>query len=399
MCEVVITGIGAISAIGNNVNEIYTSLKHKTHGIAKPSILESNLSNEFPAGEVKLDNKELQHFSGLTGIHSRTTLLAAVAVSEALNNAQLYDDLINQTGLISSTTVGGMDITEKIYKHIAPDQSSPLIKVHPGGNHSSELANFFGLQNHVSTISTACSSASNALIFGARLIKSSILERVVVGGVDSLSKFTMNGFKSLMILDEDHCKPFDKNRKGLNLGEAAGYLVLENKSSAEKRGAKILGIVSGYANVNEAYHQTASTPKGEGAFSAMALALKNANMTVEQIDYINTHGTGTLNNDASESTAINRLFRNTSIVFSSTKVYTGHTLAAAGGLEAVISVLCLENNHIPEQINFFNAIEGEKLTPFLGKSIKRNILHVMSNSFGFGGNNTSIIFSKKTHKA
>ncbi|WP_340115059.1 beta-ketoacyl-[acyl-carrier-protein] synthase family protein [Maribellus mangrovi] len=393
MNEVVITGIGAISAIGNTVDQIYDSLKNSRHGITAMSVLKSNLANIYPVGEIKLTNDELQRMSPVKGKHSRTTLLSSLAVSEAVKCAKLDEKLIESTSFVSSTTVGGMDTTENCYFDFKNAQNLEIAQIHPCGNHSSEVAAVFGLNNNVLTLSTACSSSSNAIIVGARLIKAGLVDRVIAGGSDALSKFTLNGFKSLMILDEAHCKPFDAERKGLNLGEAAAYIVLENSKVAQKRNIKVLAKLAGYSNVNEAYHQTASSPNGEGAFQAMTKALQMAKITTAHIDYINAHGTGTENNDASESTAINRLFDNTDIFFSSTKAFTGHTLAASGALEAVISVVAIQKEMIPSNLNFKTKIEGMRLTP-LTHFKEYTTRNVISNSFGFGGNNTTLVFSR-----
>ena len=395
MSEIVITGIGAISAIGNSTEEMFTSLKEGRHGIRPISVLNTSLAGSYLAGEIKLSNDELSKKTSLTGIQSRTTLLAATAIAEAIRSAQLSSDNLSKTGIISSTTVGGMDQTEEHYYDFINANNIDFAKVHPSGEHTNKLASLFGLSNHISTISTACSSASNALIIGARLLKAKQIDRLIVGGADALAKFTLNGFKSLMILDPNHCKPFDNKRKGLNLGEAAGYLVIETLESAQKRGATILAKLVAYANVNEAYHQTASSPNGDGAYAAMSKTLSMANLNNHDVDYINAHGTGTDNNDSSESTAINRLFADTKVKFSSTKAFTGHTLAAAGGIEAVISILCLNNDFIPANLNFKNKIEGAQLTPITeNQTMNSSFKYILSNSFGFGGNNTTLLFSK-----
>ena len=398
MSEIVITGIGSISAIGNNVDEMFSSLKEGKHGIKPISIIDTKLSDEYLAGEVKLSNDELSVISGIKSMQSRTTLLASAAISEIIKNAGLSENEIKNTGLISSTTVGGMDMTEANYYNFKNKERLEFATVHPSGEHSNRVARLFGLEAYVSTVSTACSSASNAMIIGARLIKSKQVDRVIVGGADALSKFTLNGFKSLMILDPNHCKPFDKNRKGLNMGEAAGYLLIESKESAIKRGTKIYAKLSGYSNVNEAFHQTASSPNGDGAYSAMKKAIAVAGLKESDIQYINAHGTGTNNNDNSESLAIDRVFADdkgtNNVIFSSTKAFTGHTLAAAGGIEAIISILCINNSFIPANLNFEDIIDGAKLTPTVESINNISINNVLSNSFGFGGNNTSLLFSK-----
>ena len=387
--------MGAISAIGNSAADMLSALQESRHGIAPISLLKTSLSTSYLAGEVKLSNDELQSISGIKGAQSRTSLLAAVAMKEAIDSANISEEFLKNTGIISSTTVGGMDQTEEYYYDFKKDKNTEFAKLHPSGQHTNQLAKHFHINAHISTVSTACSSASNALIIGARLIKSKQLDRVIVGGADALAKFTLNGFKSLMILSDEHCKPFDANRKGLNLGEAAAYVVIESKEAALKRGAKILANLEAYANVNEAYHQTASSPNGDGAFAAMSKTLQMANLDVSKVNYINAHGTGTDNNDSSESMAINRLFEGTDVLFSSTKAFTGHTLAASGGVEAVISILCLNNHFIPANLNFQDRIEGAILIPISeGQKNLKNLNYILSNSFGFGGNNTSLLFSK-----
>ena len=226
------------------------------------------------------------------------------------------------------------------------------------------------------------------------MIKSGKLDRVIVGGTDALSKFTINGFKTLMILSDGYNKPFDNNRKGLNLGEAAAFLVLESEELVKKENKKVLARVSGYANANDAFHQTASSENGDGAFLAMEKAFKIANLQPDQIDYVNVHGTATPNNDLSEGRALVRLFGENKVPdFSSTKAFTGHTLAAAAAIEAVFSVLAIQNNVVFPNLNFETPMAEFDLIPQTTLKNK-NIEHVLSNSFGFGGNCSTLIFSK-----
>ena len=230
-------------------------------------------------------------------------------------------------------------------------------------------------------------------MLGARLIKAGKLDRVVVGGTDALSKFTINGFKSLMILSETNCTPFDANRNGLNLGEAAAYLVLESDEVVAAQNKSVLAYVSGYGNANDAFHQTASSKTGEGAYLAMKKALKIAGLNPSAIDYVNAHGTATQNNDLSESEALQRIFKEEIPDFSSTKAFTGHTLAAAGAVEAVFSVLALQQNSVFANLGFRTPMPETGLTP-VTQLQKKKLKHVQSNSFGFGGNCSSLIFSK-----
>jgi 3-oxoacyl-[acyl-carrier-protein] synthase-1 len=231
-------------------------------------------------------------------------------------------------------------------------------------------------------------------MFGARLIQSGRLDRVIVGGTDALAKFTINGFKTLMILSDSYNTPFDNDRKGLNLGEAAAFLVLESDEVVTKQNKKVLARVAGFGNANDAFHQTASSENGDGAFLAMEKAFKVSGLNPSDIDYINVHGTATPNNDLSEGRAIIRIYGETNVPdFSSTKPFTGHTLAAAAAIEAVFSVLAIQNSVVFPNLNFTTPMSEFDLVP--QTVIKnKNIDHVLSNSFGFGGNCSTLIFSK-----
>ena len=393
---IAITGMGIISSIGNTVEENFQSLINKTPGISKIKGISTIHSNHIKVGEVKITNDALCDFLKLpiSNNYSRTTMLGEIAAKEAVRNAGITDINSCKTGFISATSVGGMDLTEKFfYSQFEEEENRKYIESHSAGDSSTKIANSLGITGFVSTISTACSSAANSIMLGARMIKAGKLDRVIVGGTDCLSKFTINGFKTLMILSETNCKPFDANRTGLNLGEAAAFLVLESDECIKKDNKKVLGYVSGYANANDAFHQTASSENGEGATLAMKKALKVAGLSIEEIDYINAHGTATENNDASESAAIIRVFGENIPKVSSTKAYTGHTLAAAAAIEAVYSILALQNNLVFPNLNFKTPIEETNIIPET-EVLQKELNHVLSNSFGFGGNCSTLIFSK-----
>jgi 3-oxoacyl-(acyl-carrier-protein) synthase len=394
---VAITGMGIISSIGNSVEENYDSLINSKAGITTIENIETVHSNAIKVGEIKKTNQELieELHLGKDNNFSRTALLGTIAAKQALKNAGISSINEYRTGLISATSVGGMDMTERHYNHFFDyPETLKYIKSHNAGDNTDKIANELGLKGMVTTISTACSSAANAIMLGSRLIKSGKLDRVIVGGTDALSKFTINGFKTLMILSDGYNKPFDNERNGLNLGEAAAYLVLESDELVKKDNKKVLARVSGYANANDAFHQTASSENGEGAFLAMEKAFRVAQLQPNQIDYINVHGTATPNNDLSEGRAIARLFGESEVPdFSSTKPFTGHTLAAAAAIEAVYSVLAIQNNVIFPNLNFKTPMAEFNLVPQTTLKHK-NIEHVLSNSFGFGGNCSTLIFSK-----
>lgn len=389
---VAVTGMGIISAIGNNTEENYRSLLSKKSGISFPEILNTTHKNIL-VGEIKISNKSLAESLELPKGHSftRAALLGSIALKEALEQSKIKIDA--ETGFISGTSVGGIDETENHFKEFTEGKTRNnrfIRSQHPGFT-TEKIAEHFGITGFVSTISTACSSGANAIMMGARMIKAGKLKRVIVGGTDCLTKFTLNGFNSLMILSEEHCRSFDENRNGLNLGEGAAYLVLE--AEEELKGKTVLGRIMGYGNANDAFHQTASSENGEGAFLAMQEALKIAKLKTEKIDYINAHGTATKNNDLSESRAIQRLFGEHVPHFSSTKAFTGHSLAAAGALEAVYSLISLNKQEMFPNLNFSRAMSETELQP-ITELIEKKLNFTLSNSFGFGGNCTSLIFAK-----
>lgn len=393
MMEVVVTGIGIISSIGNNLEETYNSLVQRKSGIGKIEILETVRKDEFLLGEIKFSHQQLIEIAGVNAekAWTRTALLGIIAAKQAVADANID---AAQSSLVSASTVGGMDRSELFYKDfLTQAKHKKYIDSHHAGNSTEMIAEQCGVKGLITTISTACSSSLNSIMFGARLIKSGKTKTAIVGGTDALSKFTLNGFNTLMILDRERCRPFDKSRTGLNLGEGAAYLVLEEKESALRAGKKIYAELSGYANANDAHHQTASSENGEGPFLAMKNALLQAEIDPKKIDYINAHGTGTDNNDLTESIAIKRLFGESVPLFSSTKAYTGHTLGAAGVIESVIAILALQNKIAFPNINFKTPIEETALVPVteLLKLEKAN--HVLTNSFGFGGNDSSLVFS------
>lgn len=394
--RIVITGMGIVSAIGTNVEENLEALLNRESGLGGLSLFDSIYKDQIQVGEVKLTDKELEESlqMDLNDNYTRTTLLGIYAAKQAVENASIEDINDCRTGLISSTSVGGMDYIERYYTEFA---TNPLVVKYitsqEAGASTDKIADYLGLKGYVSTISTACSSAANAIMMGCRMIKSGKLDRVIVGGTDALSKFTVNGFNTLMILSDSLNSPFDQNRKGLNLGEAAAYLVIERESIAIEANRAILGVVSGYGNANDAFHQTASSENGEGAYLAMEKALSMAGLESNEIDYINAHGTATPNNDLSEGRAIERIFVDKVPYFSSTKPFTGHTLAAAGAIEAVYSLLAIEHQKVFANLNFKIPMEELNIQPQT-ETLDLPLQHVMSNSFGFGGNCSTVIFSK-----
>ncbi len=396
MCgRIAITGAGIVSALGTGVDETLRSLMDGICPISFPKHLKTIHSN-LPCGEVDLSDAQLYDLchEDRGRVLSRCSLLGIVAARQAEEDARLGSS--DRVAFINGTTVGGMDITERYYrKYFQGSDYDALIPLHLDGVATDAIAD--SLECDVvftDVISTACSAAANAIALGAELIESGRFDIVIAGGMECLTKFHLNGFNSLMILDQEPCRPFDASRKGLNLGEGAAYIVLENKAHALERGARIRAFLSGWGNTCDAYHQTASSPDGAGALEAMRKALEVARLNPSDIDYVNAHGTGTENNDLSEGKALMTLFGDRMPYVGSTKCFTGHATSAAAGLEAVISILCIESGFIPANLRFRTKDPGLDFNPVAEKIENIKLNHVLSNSFGFGGNDSSLIFSR-----
>lgn len=393
--RVYISGVGVISAIGNNVAENLGALVSGKAGMQAMQRLQSVHKDSLPVAEVKLSNGEIAALTGLPVHTSRTALLSTAAAREALTASGI--NISNwRTGFISANSVGGMDKTEDFFEHFLKNSGSGHLREvvnHECGAVTEVTADALGIKDFVTTVSTACSSSANSIFLGARLIRQNRLDVVIAGGADALARFTLNGFNTLMILDSEYCQPFDDNRRGLNLGEGAGYVVLVSEKVAQTLQQKPAVAVTGWANANDAHHQTASSPDGKGNLMAMSQALAKAGLKPGDISYINLHGTGTNNNDIAEGTAIKTLFEGAYPDMSSTKSFTGHTLGASGGIEAVYAAIAIEKGIIFPNLRLQTPMKELPFTP-VTRLLHKEVKHVMSNSFGFGGNCSSLVFSK-----
>jgi 3-oxoacyl-(acyl-carrier-protein) synthase len=412
--------MGVISAIGDTVAANRSALVAGQCGITPLTYLHSRYAGLLSAGEIGTATRELKEKlqacdPGIT----RTTLLALHAFNEAIADAALTAGQIgaSDTALAGATTVGGMCLTDELYRDatgisggLTAPVASPFLSSYDYASVILYLQARYKMDGLVTTINTACSSSANAIMYGARLIRNGLARRAIVGGADSLAKFTINGFNALQILSPGICQPFDENRKGLNLGEGAAFLVLErgedlgfeddpgktkpvNKHDPGGKAVKrIYAELTGYCNANDAFHPSSLSPEGDGPHAAMEGALRSAGLDKSRIGFINAHGTGTENNDAAESRAMIRLF-GAPPAFASTKSNTGHTLGASGAIEAVYSISALFHQEVYAALNFKEPIRTTGLTPVTAYR-QTHLEHVMSNSFGFGGNCSSLIFSK-----
>ena len=400
--NIAITGEGIISAIGHDKVTVLESLREGRSGIGEMRYLPS-AHHELPVGEVKWSDEELQARLSLDASVkvSRTAMMGMWAVRQALEDSALLGVLSPLTShsplkivLISGTTVAGMDLSERYFAEMlnSGDHLEYLLD-HSCGDNTRQIAEHFGIFTDYTTISTACSSAANALILGANLLKAGEADIVVAGGTEGLSLFHLNGFNSLMILDKERCRPFDDQRAGLNLGEGAAYVVMESEEHARQRQVPIHAFLAGYGNACDAFHQTASSDNGEGAYLAMCEAIGMAGLKPADIDYVNAHGTGTPNNDQSESIALQRVFGSVLPPVSSTKGFTGHTTSASGSIETVICLLAMQHGFIPANLGWQHPM-ASGITPSMGAD-GCTLHHVLCNSFGFGGNDSSLLLSKK----
>ena len=394
---VYITGLGVISSLGEGIEQTLNAILAERSGISSIRYLHTS-HTDLPVGEVGMSNSELAVKLNLSYPESelRTVMLGIIAGKEAVKSASLNEDDFRRTAFINGTTVGGMDMTEQAFgKVFASEANCPEVKdmkYNDCGCSTELIAKVLGKFKTMSTISTACSSAANAVIFGANLIKAGVVDIAVVGGAEALTRFHVNGFNTLMILDHEQCKPFDQNHCGINLGEGAAYIVIESEKSMHRRGVKPYAMLKGFANTCDAFHQTATSYNGEGPYLSMRNAMDMAGLSPEDIDYVNTHGTGTPNNDSSELTSMKRLWTTKCPRYSSTKAFTGHTTSASGAIEAVICLLAIKHSFIPTSLGC--TVPMDMLYKPVMETIKDIPLrNVLMNSFGFGGNDTSIVFT------
>lgn len=389
-----ITGLGILCSVGNDAPEVLQALREGRRGIRKVKYLDTE-HTELPVGEVQLSDDDMKAMLGIEPgtIVSRTTLLGALAIRQAMADAGITPEKLEgrRVALLSGTTVGGMDVTERLFTAMKTDDGAlQHVRHHDCGSGTAMMAQICGLPHcEVCTISTACSSAANAIMTGCEMLRNGEADIVIAGGAEALSRFHLNGFNTLMILDHEPCRPFDATRQGLNLGEGAAFVVIEGAAAPERTKA----YVGGYGNRCDAFHQTASSENGEGAFLAMSEALRMAGLKPQDIQYVNAHGTGTPNNDPSESAALRRIFGEAMPPVSSTKGMTGHTTSASGSIETVMTILAMQHGFMPGNIGF-NTPDETCVTP-LAHSREGRMDHALCNAFGFGGNDSSLLLSRE----
>jgi 3-oxoacyl-(acyl-carrier-protein) synthase len=381
--RVAVTGMGVLSSVGRGLALHTTALREGKSALGALTLFDAPGIEPRPAGQIPDEQFADAKHGG------RTHRLAYAAAVDALGGFKPQS-----AGLIAlGTTTGGILETEQHYaKHRGKPgaEDKALLKNHALGTVADRLAADLSLSGERHTFATACSSSANAIGYAAQRVQSGA-PWALAGGVDSLCRTTWCGFFSLKLLSAFACRPFDKGRQGLSLGEAAGFLLLESEAAAKARGAQVLGYVTGWGLAADAHHMTAPHPEGQGAARAMQIALRDAELEPGQIDYVNAHGTATPANDKAESLALRTVFGANTPPVSSTKGITGHTLGAAGAIEAVFSLLAIRESFLPSNVGVEEQDPECQVNLITGPSRQGRVRRVISNSFGFGGNNTAII--------
>ena len=394
--NIFITGVGIISALGNSLEQTYNSLSTDQINPGKIDFFDCNIDKPF-------------FKTNLAGTQSstkmRTKMLADIAFSQALNQAKIpkanMPNNIPQKisgqlkiGICCGTTVASQLNNIEFYRQFRKGQikSYDPVKQYLAGNIAEQLVSEHNFSGPGLNVVNACSSGSDAIGIGMSWIRNGICDIVIAGGADELNIVPIAGFNSLGILSESLCRPFDKNRNGLNLGEGAAFLVLEKESTAKNRKAEILAECCSYSTAADAYHLTTPRPDGKGLKTAIKKALLNAGLKEDNIDFINAHGTATKNNDAVEGNLFKSMFKKNTKVFS-TKGYTGHTLGAAGSIDAVLTVLSLKEQWIPKNAGFSMEDPDIGFSP-VSKSTNYKANYALSTSLAFGGQNSAIIFRR-----
>ena len=386
--RVAVTGAGIVCSIGRNQAEVWQSIVEARAGIAKLTCFEGETFPTDIAAEAKVDLPKSKRLS-------RTDLLAVFAAKEAIEQA---GDIPRERAIVSTgTSTGGLLEGEDYYfrRLIRGRRRAPASRVlqQPTSGPSDAVARTFGLGGGVVSNATACASAGAAIGMAADYLRSCHADVAIAGGSDALCRLTYSGFNVLQAVDPEPCSPFSASRKGITLGEGAGYLVLERWDDAVARGATILAELSGYGASCDAHHPTAPAEDGHGAEAAMRGALSEGRLTPASVDYVNAHGTGTALNDASESRAIIAAL-GMDVPVSSSKSYFGHTLGASGAVEAVVTVLALQNQIAPPTLRLGERALECPLDYIPNTPRPMPLANVLSHTFGFGGSNVSLLFRR-----
>lgn len=391
---IAITGLGIASACGFKPSEVWSNLRVNSGGLSELTLFDSPKYGKMPVGQIR------KNIESLSGLHcgSRTEQLAVYAAKTAAEYAglnKLTSPQRQAVGVVHGTCTGGMLDSEIFLAKLAQSgkMDAQLLRHHSAACSADTIAKHLSLNGFRATVSSACASGASAIITACDVINSGQADIVLAGGTDSLTRLTINGFGSLLIVDPDGCRPFDAGRAGISLGEGSGMLVLESAKSAMQRNTRIYAWLIGWANTCDAYHPTAPLPDGSGAALAMQAALDTGRIRPSKVGYINAHGTGTPNNDLAETLGITKVFGDHIPLVSSTKRMFGHTLAAAGAIEAIVCILALRHQLVPGTAGLRNIDPKLPFQP-IKDAVKIDFEIAMSNSLGFGGNSCSLLLAR-----
>ena len=391
MRRVVVTGLGAVSPHGIGVKAFWSGLANGACAIRPLTVIETEGFRCQIAGEVP------EAVSG-SARRTRADRFAIAATDEALADAGLGATEREDAALVVGAVGGGMLEAEAWYWAASRGRravSLPAVRSVLPCAHADVLATRFGLRGPRHTVVTACSSGAVAVAEGAALIADGVVDVAVAGGVDSITRICFMGFNALKLLDPAPCRPFDRERRGMSVGEGAGFVVLEDAERARARGARAYAELAGYGMTTDAYHITAPEPEGDGMVRAIRAALAQAHETPAAVQYVNAHGTGTPQNDRVEARALERVFGAGALLISSTKSMIGHTMAAAGSLEAITTVLALGHGVVPPTANL-ETTDPDVHFDCVPRVPREALLDcALSNSFGFGGQNVTLLFRRR----
>jgi 3-oxoacyl-[acyl-carrier-protein] synthase II len=394
MKRVAVTGLGAVTALGPDLHAFERGLREGRSGVGELTLFDTTgfrtrLAAQAPNPAPPLDEALLRR-------SSRPDRFGLQAAFEAVRRAGLEPRDLSRAAVLFGTGTGGAQMSEHYMIEERAHRSPPveLLVAHQPCSVTDLVARHLGAHGPRATIMTACSSSASAIGYAADRIRLGQVDVAIAGGAEGLCRLTYAGFSALRATAPEPCQPFDQNRKGLNLGEGAAVLVLEDYDRARARGATIWAIVAGWGMTADAHHMTAPHPEGDGAARAMRAALADARLSADEVGYINAHGTATPHNDAAETAAIKAALGAHAgrVPISSIKSMVGHTLGAAGAIEAAASVLTLARGFIPPTVNLMTPDPAFGLDYVPGAAREVQVDVVLSNSFAFGGNNTTLAF-------
>lgn len=395
--KVVVTGFGVISPLGCEIRAFWENLIQGKSGISKIELFDTSKFNRHYGGEVKDFSQEKYVRPSYAKFIGRASVFTIAATKIALKDAGLHINnlKLKKTAVIIGVTIPEGNTLDLSTEMVVSDKidsvtKSALLNIF-SPSIASNLGYFLGLKDINLMIPNACSAGNYCIGYGYDLIRNGSAQVAIVGGSESLSRIAFQGFQRLFAMAPETCSPFDKNRKGMLLGEGSGILILESLESAKERKARIYAEVLGYGLSCDAHHMTA--PKREGIIKAMKKAVINSGLSFEDIDYISAHGTGTMQNDKEEAAAINAVF-NKKIPTSSIKSMLGHCMGAASAIEAIACILSIKNQIVPPTINFQTPDPLCDIDCVPNASRKLKIKNVLNNAFAFGGNNCCAVFSK-----